>query len=149
MSPSRITIAFYVALVFASGTVLGVFGDRAYTAYASSGKYSTTSSKGKDRKAFPSPEEYRKGYINFMKGQLKLTDQQAIQLGLILDETRAKMDEVHKSTIPEQQALRKAQTDKIHAMLTSEQEFQYEKMLKDREEKMKKGGGPRGAPPGF
>jgi hypothetical protein len=53
MNFSRKSIALYVGLVFVSGGVLGVFGDRLYTV--------TTVTKAKNAK--PSPEEFRRGYL--------------------------------------------------------------------------------------
>ena len=94
MNVSRKSIALYVALVFVSGAVLGVFGDRLYT---------VTTVASKNTKAKPSPEEFRRGYLGFMQKRLTLSETQVTQLGLILDETRARMNEVHERTIPEQQ----------------------------------------------
>jgi Spy/CpxP family protein refolding chaperone len=138
MNFSRKSIALYVGLVFVSGAVLGVFGDRLYTV--------TTVTKAKNAK--PSPEEFRRGYLGFMQKRLGLTEPQITQLGVILDETRARMNEVHERTVPEQQEIQKAQTEKIRALLTPAQQSEYEVMLKERREKMKKGG-PRGGPGGF
>ena len=139
MNFSRKSIALYVGLVFVSGAVLGVFGDRLYTV-------TTVASKGKNAKL--SPEEYRPRYIGFMQKRLNLTEQQVIQLGLIFDETRARMNEVHERTVPEQQEIQKTQTEKIRELLTPAQQAEYEVMLKERRERMKKGG-PRGGPGGF
>jgi len=138
MNFSRKSIALYVGLVFVSGAVLGVFGDRLYTV-------TTVASKGKNAKF--SPEEYRRGYMGFMQKRLSLTDPQVTQLGLIFDETRARMNEVHERTIPDQKEIQKTQTDKIRAMLTPAQQAEYDVMLKERQ-RMKKGG-PRGGPGGF
>jgi len=77
-----------------------------------------------------------------------LTDPQVTKLGLIFDETRARMNEIHERAIPEQQEIQKAQTEKIREFLTPAQQSEYEVMLKERREKMKKGG-PRGGPGGF
>jgi len=137
MNFSRKSIALYVGLVFVSGGVLGVFGDRLYTV--------TTVTKAKNAK--PSPEEFRRGYIGFMQRRLTLTEQQVTQLGLILDETRARMNEVHERTLPERQEITKDQTEKISALLTPAQQSEFEVMRKERE-KMKKGG-PRGGPGGL
>ena len=138
MNFSRKNIALYVGLVFLSGGVLGVFGDRLYTV--------TTVTKAKNAKL--SPEEYRRGYMGFMQKRLGLNDSQVTKLGLIFDETRARMNEVHERTIPEQQEIQKAQTEKIRQLLTPAQQSDYEAMLKERRERMKKGG-PRGGPGGF
>ena len=137
MNFSRKSIALYVGLVFLSGGVLGVFGDRLYTV--------TTVTKAKNAKL--TPEEFRHGYIGFMQKRLSLTEPQVIKLGLIFDETRARMNEIHERAIPEQQEIQKAQTEKIREMLTPAQQTEFEVVRKERE-KMKKGG-QRGGPGGF
>jgi Spy/CpxP family protein refolding chaperone len=137
MNFSRKSIALYVGLVFLSGGVLGVFGDRLYTV--------TTVTKAKNAKL--TPEEFRHGYIGFMQKRLSLTEPQVTKLGLIFDETRARMNEIHERAIPEQQEIQKAQTEKIREMLTPAQQSEFEVVRKERE-KMKKGG-PRGGPGGF
>jgi len=139
MNFSRKSIALYVGLVFVSGGVLGVFGDRLYTA---------TTVASKNTKAKPSPEEFRRGYLGFMQKRLTLTEAQVTRLGLILDETRARMNEVHERTVPEQQEIQKTQSDKIRALLTPAQQSEYDVVIKERRERMKKGG-PRGGPGGF
>lgn len=138
MNFSRKSIALYVGLVFVSGAVLGVFGDRLYTV--------TTVTKAKNAK--PSPEEFRRGYLGFMQKRLGLNETQVTHLGLILDETRARMNEVHERTIPEQQEIQKAQSEKIRALLTPAQQAEYDVVVKERRERIKKGGS-RGGPGGF
>jgi Spy/CpxP family protein refolding chaperone len=138
MNFSRKTIALYVGLVFVSGAVLGVFGDRLYTV--------TTVTKAKNAK--PSPEEFRRGYLGFMQKRLTLSETQVTRLGLILDETRARMNEVHERTIPEQQEIQKSQSEKIRALLTPAQQAEYDVVVKERRERMKKSG-QRGGPGGF
>lgn len=140
MNFSRKTIALYVGLVFVSGAVLGVFGDRLYTV-------TTVASKGKNAPK-PSPEEFRRGYLGFMQKRLSLTEPQVNQLGLILDETRARMNEVHDRTIPEQQEIQKSQSEKIRALLSPAQQSEYDVVVKERRERMKKNGS-RGGPGGF
>jgi hypothetical protein len=83
-----------------------------------------------------------------MQKRLTLNETQVTQLGLILDETRARMNEVHERTIPEQQEIQKSQSDKIRALLTPAQQSEYDVVVKERRERMKKGG-PRGGPGGF
>ena len=139
MNLSRKSIALYIGLVFVCGAVLGVFGDRLYTV-------TTVVSKGKNT-AKLSPEEFRRGYLGFMQKRLSLNEQQVTQLGLILDDTRARMNEVHERTIPEQQEIQKAQTEKIRALLTPAQQSEYEVVLKERGERKK--ANPRGGPGGF
>jgi len=138
MNFSRKTIALYVGLVFVSGAALGVFADHLYTV--------STVTTAKNAK--PSPEEFRRGYLGFMQKRLSLTDSQVSQLGLILDETRARMNELHERTVPEQQEIQKAQSDKIRGLLTPGQLSEYDVVIKERRERMKKGGS-RGGPGGF
>jgi hypothetical protein len=80
--------AAIVGLVFVSGGVLGVFGDRLYTV--------TTVTKAKNAKL--TPEEFRHGYIGFMQKRLTLTEPQVTKLGLIFDETRARMNLVRRQS---------------------------------------------------
>jgi Spy/CpxP family protein refolding chaperone len=143
MNLSRKSIALYIALVFVSGAVLGVFGDRLYTVTT------TVPSKGGKSNAKLSPEEFRRGYLGFMQKRLSLNESQVTQLGLILDETRARMNEVHERTIPEQQDIQKAQSEKIRALLTPAQQTEYDVVIKERRERMKKGGSRGGGPGGF
>lgn len=138
MNFSRKSIALYVGLVFVSGAVLGVFGDRLYTV--------TTVTKAKNAK--PSPEEFRRGYLGFMQKRLGLSETQVTHLGLILDETRARMNELHERAVPEQQEIQKSQSEKIRALLTPAQQTEYDVVIKERRERMKKGGS-RGGPGGF
>ena len=138
MNFSRKSIALYVGLVFLSGAVLGVFGDRLYTV--------STVTKAKNAK--PSPEEFRRGYLGFMQKRLSLSDTQVTQLGLILDETRAKMNEIHERAVPEQQEIQKAQSEKIRALLSPAQQAEYDLVIKERRERIKKTG-QRGGPGGF
>ena len=150
MNFSRKSIALYVGLVFVSGSVLGAVVDRAYSVYVSTGRYSlfSNNTKGKERRPPLSPEEYRRVYLGIMQKRLSLTDPQVTQLGLILDETRARMNEVHERTIPDQQEIQKSQSDKIRALLTPAQQSEYDVVIKERRERMKKGG-PRGGPGGL
>jgi len=135
MKLSRTAIALYMGLVFVSGATLGVFGDRAYN---------VSFPKGKDTKAPKTPEQVRRSIIDFWKSHLKLTDDQVIKVGLIMDETRARMDELHRATVPAQQDIRREQMDKMRSILTPEQQMEYDRLQKAREDRIKKGG-PRGS----
>jgi hypothetical protein len=139
MKLSRAAVALYIGLVFASGAVLGVFGDRLYTV-------STNVNKAKRLKT--SPEELRKMRLKEAKERLSLSEDQVTKLGLIYDETRARYEEQRQHSIPELQKINKDQIEKIRAILTPSQRDEYNRILKEREERGKKGGGhPPG--PGF
>jgi Spy/CpxP family protein refolding chaperone len=146
MKLSRGAIAAYVALVFACGAVLGAYGHRLYT--VSMYTLIPTVSAKSPAKAPPNPEELRKGYISTMQSKLNLSSDQVSKLNLILDDTRARMREVHDKTQPEIHEIRMEQTEKIRALLTPEQRSTYEEMLKRREERLREKG-PRNGGPGF
>jgi hypothetical protein len=135
MKFSRAAIAFYVALVFASGVVLGVFGHRLYAV-------STVNGKAK----IP-PEEFRKKVVAEYQSRLKLNDDQVAKLNTILDETRARIDETRQKMHPAYQKIREEQNEKFRGMLTPDQAVEFDKMRKEREERQKQGG--RGPGPGL
>ena len=128
MKLSRLAIAIYVGLVFASGAVLGAFSHRLYTV-------STVIAK-----TTKNPEEWRKRAVAEMQARLKLTDQQVVKLDAIFDETRAQVEETRQKMRPAYQAIHEQQTEKILAMLTPEQQTEYEKMRKEREERRQQNG---------
>ena len=136
MKLSRLTIALYVGLIFASGVVLGVFG---HSLYAVTTVVSKTT---------PKPEELRKKRLAEMQSRMKLSDDQFAKIASIFDETRAKFHEVRERYKPELDSLESAQRDKVRAVLTPDQRAEYEKMLKEREEQQKQNGG-RGPGPGI
>jgi Spy/CpxP family protein refolding chaperone len=130
---SRLTIALYVGLIFASGAVLGVFGHSLYAV-------STVKSN-------PTPEALRKKRMAEMQTRMKLSDEQVAKINSIYDETRAKFHEVRERYRPEMDALESAQRDKVRSILSPEQQAEYEKMLKEREQQKQNGG--RGPGPGI
>ena len=135
MKLSRLTIALYVGLIFASGVVLGVFGHSLYAV-------STVKSSNL------TPEALRKKRLAEMQSRLKLSDDQFAKVNSIMDETRAKFHEVRERYRPELDGLESAQRDKVRSILSDEQRAEYEKMLKEREQQQKQNGG-RGPGPGI
>lgn len=125
MSLSRSTIGLYMALVFASGAAIGVFGNRYYE--ASQQSQVPQNNKGKRP---PTPDEFRKMYLNNMREKLLLSDEQVQKLTAILDETRAQMNDLHKRQLPAQQEIQKQQQEKIRALMDSVQLEKYEAMMK-------------------
>jgi hypothetical protein len=113
-----------MALVFASGAALGVFGNRYYTAR----QEEQTKAKAPRRGSF-NQEEFRKQYLAGMKKQLLLSDEQVQRLSNVLDETRAQMNELQKRQLPEQFEIQKAQQLKIRAIFDPIQIEKYDQML--------------------
>lgn len=128
MKLSRASIALYVGLVFLSGAALGVFGDKFYTAETAE------SAKGKGKRT-PNPEEFRKGYLGYMKKELLLSDEQVGQLNGIMDETRALMDDLHKRQQPEQFEIQRSQQEKIRSLFDTVQREKYDSMMKNMRER--------------
>jgi len=123
MKLSRATIALYVGLVFASGVVLGAFGERLYTASAVVAKQR------------PNPEEQRKRIVAEYESRLKLTPDQLARLNVILDETRARMEETRRGMRPAYQKIHEDQVAKIRELLTADQQAEYDKLRKEREQR--------------
>ena len=135
MSFSRTAIAGYLGLVFVSGIAVGGFSHRLYTA-------SSVNAKGN---AAVKPEEMRKKYVEAMRVRLSLSDDQVMQLNLILDETRGRYHDAQERTRPTLEAIHNDQTEHIRAILTPDQRTGYEQYRKEREE-MHKRQGPRQGP---
>ena len=128
MKLSRAAITLYLGLVFASGALLGVFGHRLYTVSAVSAK------------ATKNPEEFRKRTIAEMQSRLKLTGPQVDKLNAIMDETRARVEEARQKMRPAYQSIHEEQSAKIRAMLTPDQQTEYDRMRQERENRQKQNG---------
>ncbi len=137
MKFSRATIVMYIGLVFASGAVLGMFGQRLYDA----APVSSTSRR-------PNPEEFRKKALAEYKSRLNLTDDQVLKFNALMDETRARVGEVRQQMHPLYEKIHEEQKAKVRAILTPDQRIEYEKMIKQREEHEKQNGG-HGGPGGI
>ena len=132
MKLSRLAIAAYIAVVFLCGAVLGAFSFRLYT---------ISSVAEKSTKGPPNPEQFRRNYLAAMQSRLNLSTDQVTKLNLILDDTRARIREVHDRSEPEVQEIRKEQTDKIRSLLSPEQRTTYDEMLKQREQRQRQKSG--------
>lgn len=153
MKLTRGTIALYVGLVFVCGGVLGFFANRLYTVSVNT---NPTAPKGGI-----SPEEYRARVVAEYKRRMNLSDDQVLQLNLIFDDSRAKVQAEHKAqrdrSAPEFQKIYHEQVDRINAMLNPDQRAEYGKIReeqrqrgqknKENKEKTTNGGGHNG--PGF
>jgi Spy/CpxP family protein refolding chaperone len=130
MKFSRAAIALYVGLIFASGIVLGVYGQRLYTV-------SQDASKPGPR---PNPEVIRKRVEDMYTDRLHLSADQVQKLNAIMDETRQRVDEVRRGNRASFQKIHEEQDAKIRNMLTPDQQFEFDKIRKEREERRKQAG---------
>jgi hypothetical protein len=127
MKRSNLTLALSLLIVFASGAVVGVVGDRYWGC-----------PKKAVEKGPRSPEDYRRAYVEEMNRRLKLTPEQLSKLNVILDETREQFRQLREKQRAEIRLLQDAQTQKINAILTPQQQEEYARMRKEREEKRKR-----------
>jgi hypothetical protein len=126
MKRSPASLALSLILVFASGVAVGALGYRSWQ-----------QQDQKENRRPRTPEEYRNAYVKEVKTRLKLSDEQVSKLNRILDETREKYRALREKQRPEMKAIQDGQTSEINAMLTAEQQQEYEKMRREREEKKK------------
>ena len=136
MKMTRWTVAFYMALVFACGGVVGAFAHRLYTV-------SGVSANAAQR----NPEEFRKRYMADMKARLQLTDDQAAKLGAIMDDARAQFRDVRKKFEPEMQKIREDQRQRISELLSPSQQAEWQRIVEERQRRRDSKKGREGPPP--
>jgi Spy/CpxP family protein refolding chaperone len=127
MKLSRAAIAFYIALVFVSGVVLGAVAHNFYVVSTAP-------------KRPPGPEEVRKRITAEYQRRLKLTDDQLAKLNIIMDETRARIEETRREMHPAYQKIHEEQQKKFRDLLTPGQQAEFDQMLKEREQRSRQGG---------
>lgn len=125
MTFSRSATAMYLALVFASGAVVGVLGHKFYNAR----EVNATSR--------PQPDEWRRKYMDEMQTRLNLSSDQKLRLNILLDETRSRVREAQARAKPEIDQIKAEQVEKIRSMLDEKQRVEYNKLRKEREERAK------------
>lgn len=109
----RSTTILYLLLVFASGATVGAFANRLYMMKS----VSASTSKTRDQQ-----------YMQDMTTRLHLTEPQVASLRKIMDETRVRFRETHK-TVEEEHA------QKVLAILNDNQKAEYAKMREEREKR--------------
>lgn len=115
LSRSRITIAFYLVLVFASGILVGVESHRLYA---------TTSTARAN-----SPQnmsEFRRRYLDGMKTQVGVSDSQLTQINNILEDTKNKVNELAALEKPLHDRIQQEHIDQIKDLLTPQQKTAYD-----------------------
>ncbi len=126
MKQSALRAAFYLALTFAAGGAVGIFGYRLYTTHGVSAD-SRPSRSG----------EYRKLYVQEMETRLKLTPDQKHHLSQVLDQTQSQFRELNEKHRPEYRAIHDAQVEQMSSVLTPEQRAEYAKLRAERDQRRK------------
>ncbi len=120
-------VALYFGLIFAGGLASGVLGHVLY------------STESVSAKAIPARnnDDWRKRYVDSMLTRLRMTEEQMKQLDDTLDETRVEYRLLRQRYKPEMDKIHQGQVDKIRKFLKPEQMAEFEKMEREREEKMR------------
>lgn len=124
MLRTRLSAAFYLILVFASGILVGVFSHRLYV-------YVT-----KTASANSSPQtiaEYRKRYLGEMRARVKVDDAQVAAVVTHLDSAKKRFDDLHAQEQPLHDKIQQDLIDEIRAELTDQQKVAYDTWRAERE----------------
>jgi hypothetical protein len=120
-------IAVYLFVVFVSGAVVGALGYRTYNPPPSSSNTART----------PSPEEWRRQYLDELKTRVNLTDEQLKQVVTMLDQTRTRFREVRAKHNQVIKKIGDQYRDDVRAILTPDQVPKYEQFRVERDQRAK------------
>jgi predicted secreted Zn-dependent protease len=116
MPRSRISIAFYLVLVFASGILVGVVSHRLYA----------TNTASASTAAPANISEFRKRYLDGMRTRVGASDEQVRQITQTLDETERKFDALAAQEKPLHDKIQQDHVDHIKALLNDKQRQAYD-----------------------
>ena len=125
MPKSKWSAGLYLSLVFLSGALVGSLSYRLYSVN------SVSAITGGAPKI--SPAEFRKVYIDSIRGKVHLDDKQVEQVNQILDETRAQFDQARAKSHSEMQAIYNQQVEKITSILRDDQKSAFAEFRTERE----------------
>lgn len=108
--------------VFLLGCAIGALTMNLYRVSVQSGRFLT-----------PSPPRHttaREKHLDFLTRELGLSEDQARQVGQILDETRQEFIQLRNEMRPRFDAIRDRSRERIRALLTPEQQAKYAELMK-------------------
>ena len=123
MVRSRFSAALYLVLVFASGTLVGVVGNRLYMTSVVAAN--TT----------PAPRtmaQYRVQFLGEMKQKVGATDTQIAQITSLLDESKRRFDELHQQEKPLRDKIDQDRVEGIRAIFNEKQRAAFDQWRADR-----------------
>jgi hypothetical protein len=123
MPRSRISIAIYLFLVFASGILVGTVSHRLYA----------TNTASANNSAPGSMTEFRKRYLDGMRTKVGASEQQIVEITRTLDETKRKFDELAAQEQPLHDKIQQEHVDQVKALLTDQQKVAYDNWRAERE----------------
>ena len=127
MEISSTKVALYLGLIFSGGVAAGVMGSILYTSETVSAKALLTNNN----------DDWRKKYVESMKTRLSMSDEQLKRLNETLDETRVEYRLLRNRYKPEMDKIHTVQVEKIKKFLMDAQMAEFDKMEREREEKMR------------
>lgn len=123
MPKSRVTIAVYLILVFASGILVGIESHRLYA----------TTNTARANASPQTMSEFRKRYLDGMKNEVGASGEQIVEINNILEDTKKKVEELTAAEKPLHDKIQQEHIDQIKALLTSDQRARYENWRQARE----------------
>jgi uncharacterized protein YnzC (UPF0291/DUF896 family) len=120
---SRVTIAFYLLLVFASGMLVGVESHRLYA----------TTSTARANNSPQNMSEFRRRYLEGMRTQVGASEAQVAQINNILEDTKKKVDELTAAEKPLHDKIQQEHIDQIKELLNPQQRIAYDNWRAARE----------------
>jgi Spy/CpxP family protein refolding chaperone len=121
MTRRNLQVVFYFLLVFLSGSLVGALGYRTYnppTARSSS--------------APPSPDEWKRQYMEESRTRLNLTDDQVTKLSVLMDQTQDRFRQQHEHENEMVNEIRQDHIARVRAILTPDQLPKYEALHAER-----------------
>ena len=106
--------------IFALGLIAGALAHRLYVANSVSAS-----------------DDWRTRYVSEMHARLGLTPQQIDKLNDVLDDTRARVHQVHDRYKPDILKIKQDQMTEIRSLLTPRQQSEYQRMVAEQEQRAK------------
>jgi hypothetical protein len=121
MPRTRISIAIYLVLVFASGIMVGLVSYRLYATKTASANNS------------PGMSEFRKRYLDGMRTKVGASETQIVQITRELDATKQRFDALAAEEQPLHDKIQQEHIDNIKALLNDRQKLAYDNWRAERE----------------
>ena len=122
MPRSRLSIALYLILVFASGIMVGLVSYRLYSTKTASANAPQ-----------PSMSEFRRRYLDGMRTKVGASEAQIQEIMRTLDETKQKFDELAAMEKPMHDRIQQEHVEAIRAILNEQQRIAYDNWRAERE----------------
>ena len=121
MPRTRVSIAIYLFLVFASGITVGLVSYRLYAANTASANSPKSMS------------EFRKRYLDGMRTKVGVSEAQIVAITRTLDETKQKYDALAAQEQPLHDKIQQDHINEVKALLNDQQKIAYDNWRAERE----------------